>query len=133
MFSVCIISSISSANEITNPRAAFFEPRPNPNVRGVDLIVPDDDVDEDPEGFILCLDIDEAQLDPRDRGRIEIDRRYVLVVIMDDGEVWFEVQDYKYNCLQCTFYPRAVASYVTDFVLPCFLSGTLQVYSWFQK
>lgn len=97
MSSVRIISSISSANEITNPRTAFFEPRPNPDVRGVDLTVPDDDVDEDPEGFILCLDIDEAQLDPRDRGRIEFDRRYVLVVIMDDGEVLFEVQDYKYN------------------------------------
>jgi len=52
---------------------------------------------------------------------------------MDDGEVLIEVQDYKYNCLQCTFYPRAVASNFTDFVLLWFLSGTLQVYSWFQN
>ena len=65
-------------------------------MRPFEFTLPDDDLREDTEGFILCLDIDETQLDPRDKGRIQIENRYLLVPIMDnDGEVSFQVRDYK--------------------------------------
>ena len=75
-------------------------PSPGQAFREFEFTLPDDDLREDTEGFFLCLDIDETRpetrIDPRDRRRIQIENRYLLVPIMDnDGEVSFQVRDYK--------------------------------------
>ena len=48
----------------------------------------DDDAVEGTEGYIVCIEVREDQLDPRDRGRIHVTllRRDILIRIVDDDQ-----------------------------------------------
>ena len=103
--------------------------------------MPDDDIPEEDEGFILCLDIDQGLLDARDRGRTEFvdNRRYILVIITDnDGKALVEVQDYKLRLAVYTILLQSSAGSCYRLLIfycygTCQRPWKLQLYSWFQS
>ena len=68
----------------------------------------DDDELENTEGYILCIVIREEQLDPRDRGRIQIPllRRDILITIANESRSRKSsacVHSHNYICIHFTY------------------------------
>ena len=55
-----------------------------------------DSIPELSEGFIIYLEVDRANTDPRDLSRLQFLNRHILAVIEDDDGGWITLTVYTY-------------------------------------